>query len=203
MKKLLLAALGVTAILGSVAAFAVGMWPGLPILGGASYCAGYSVFNTGNTTPGTLPSGNQCAVTAPAGSTTYSGFEAVPVDTYGLEQTAQNISAPPQTQLVPIVALGQGLFTTDASTSTTVTVGPQTVWEYISGTKTNPTYTFTVAPYEGQILHIILGANLTTGITTAAGTGSTCVPACGAISGTTAGTGYSWVFHSTVWYRFQ
>jgi hypothetical protein len=201
-KKLLLTG---SALLASVAvAFAVGQWPGLPILGGSSYCAGYSVYNTGPTVPGSLPSGNQCAVTAPAGATSLSGYEAVPADSYALEQTAQGVtSIAPQTQLVPLLTLGNGLFVNDATTSTTVTIGAQTAWEYISGTKTNPTYTFTAAPYAGQILHIILGANLTTGITTAAGTGSTCIPACGAISGTTAGTGYAWVYNGTVWYRFQ
>ena len=205
MKKLLagLAALSLLA-LAALPASAVGLWPGLPIEGGASYCAGYAVYNTGNTVPGTLPTPNVCSSTVPAGSTAFTGNEVVPSDTYGLVQDASgSTSISPQSQLVSLLQLGQGAFVNDATTSTSVTVGCTTAFEYISGTKTNPTYTFCASPVQGQKFTIIQGANLTTGITTAAGSGSTCLPACGAKTPATAGLAYSWVYNGTVWYEVQ
>lgn len=199
MLKKVLAGLGALAVTATLA-FATGLFPGLPQLGGPSYCASWNIQS----------SSWLCASTVPAGTTAFLGSEAVPADIYGPStQTTANAGtsagngASPQSEFVSVLQLGQGLFVNDATTTTTLTIGALTEWEYISGTKTNPTYTFTAAPLQGQILHIILGANLTTGITTAAGSGSTCVPACGAISGTTAGTGYAWVYSGTVWYRFQ
>jgi len=206
MMKRLLAALGALAIVSSLAipAFAVGQWPGLPVEGGASYCAAYSVFNTGNTVPGTLPTPNQCSVTTPAGTTSFTGYEAVPSDSYGLNQNG-NTSAPPQTQLISVLQLGNGGFTNLASTtsSTAVTVSCQASVLFENATVTNPTITFCATPLQGQKFTLVWGANLTTGITTAAGAGSTCVPACGAIAVTTAGTTHQWLYEGTVWYQIQ
>jgi hypothetical protein len=204
MKKLLLAA---SALLASVAvALAVGQWPGLPLLGGASYCAGYSVSNTGNTVPGTLPSGNQCSSTVPAGNSTFNGYEGIPVDTYGFNQDASgSTSVGPQTQMASVLQFDQGVFTNLASTTsaTTVTVGCQTSVLFENATVTNPTITFCATPLQGQKFTLVWGANLTTGITTAAGAGSSCLPACGAISGTTAGTTHQWLYNGTIWYQIQ
>ena len=203
MKRLLSTLAALALLAATVPAGAVGLWPGLPIFGGASYCASYSVYNTTNTVPGTLNSSNVCAVTAPAGMTAFLGSEAVPMDTYGTNQTGSGTSVGPQTQLISVLQLGQGAFVNDATTSTTVTVACTTAFEYISGTKTNPTYTFCATPLQGQKFTIVQGANLTTGITLAAGSGSTCLPACGAKTPATAGLTYSWVYNGTVWYEVQ
>ena len=204
MKKLLSAVAALALFAASaLPASAVGLWPGLPILGGASYCAGYAIYNTGNTVPGTLPTPNVCSVTTPAGNTAFNGYEAMPVDTFGTNQNGTGTSVSPQTQLVSVLQLGNGAFVNDATTSTTVTVACTTAFEYISGTKTNPTYTFCASPVQGQKFTIIQGANLTTGITLAAGSGSTCLPACGAKTPATAGLAYSWVYNGTVWYEVQ
>ena len=204
MKRLLSTLAALTALVAAVPAGAVGLFPGLPIEGGASYCAGYSVYNTGNTVPGTLPTPNVCSSTVPAGTTAFSGNEVVVIDTYGLVQDSSgSTSVPPQSQLVGLIQLGQGAFVNDASTSTTLTVACTTAFEYISGTKTNPTYTFCASPLQGQKFTIIQGANLTTGITLAAGSGSTCLPSCGAKTPATAGLTYSWVYNGTVWYEVQ
>ena len=203
MKRLLSTLAALAALVAAVPANAVGLYPGLPIEGGASYCAGYSVYNTTNTVPGTLPTPNVCAVTTPAGTTAFLGTEALAVDTYGLNQNGSGTSVSPQTQLVGLIQLGQGAFVNDTSTSTTLTVACTTAFEYISGTKTNPTYTFCASPVQGQKFTIIQGANLTTGITLAAGSGSTCLPACGAKTPATAGLAYSWVYNGTVWYEVQ
>jgi len=203
MKRLLSTLAALAALVAVVPANAVGLYPGLPIEGGASYCAGYSVYNVTNTVPGTLNSANVCAVTTPAGLTAFVGTEAVAVDTFGLSQNGSGTSVSPQTQLVGLIQLGQGAFVNDASTSTTLTVACTTAFEYISGTKTNPTYTFCASPVQGQKFTIIQGANLTTGITLAAGSGSTCLPSCGAKTPATAGLTYSWVYNGTVWYEVQ
>jgi hypothetical protein len=193
--------LGAIIVAGSVA-WATGLWPGLPQLGGPSYCASWSGV-AGSFT---------CSATVPAGTTAFTGNEAVPADMYGpLTQTSANAGtaagggAPPQTQLVSVLQLGNGGFQNLLSTTsaTTVTVLPTTSYLFENATVTNPTITFTAAPFQGQKLTIVLGANLTTGITTAAGAGSTCLPACGALSGTTAGTTYQWIYEGTIWYRIQ
>ena len=204
MLKKVLAALSAV-IVASTAAYAVGLWPGLPILGGPSYCAGYSVFNTTNTVPGTLPTPNQCSSTVPAGSSAFTGNEAVPADSYGLAQNASGSQPGPTTQLISVLQLGNGGFQNLPSTSsaTSVTVLPTTSVLFENATVTNPTITFTAAPLQGQQFTLVWGANLTTGITTAAGAGSTCLPACGAISGTTAGTTHKWIYEGTIWYQIQ
>jgi len=191
MKKLLLSA-GALLLASAVTAFAVGLWPGLPILGGSSYCASYTL------------TGSQCAATASAGSTAYTGNEAVPVDSYGANQAATGQVAP-TSQLVPLLALGQGAFTNLPSTSsaTTYTVPCTTSTLFENATVTNPTITFCATPFQGQKFTLVWGANLTTGITTAAGSGSTCLPACGAIAVTTAGTTHQWLYNGTIWYQIQ
>lgn len=203
LKKLLAA--GVAVVLTASAALAVGLWPGLPLLGGPSYCGGYSVFNTGNTVPGTLPSGAQCATTVPAGSTAFTGNEGMPTDSYAFAQNASGSQPAPTTQLTSVLQFGQGGFTNLPSTSSasTYTVPATTAILFENATVTNPTITFTAAPLQGQMFTLVWGANLTTGITTAAGAGSTCLPACGAISGTTAGTTHKWVYEGTIWYQIQ
>ena len=203
MKRLLSTLAALALLVAAIPASAVGLYPGLPIEGGASYCAGYAIYNTANTVPGTLPTPNVCSVTTPAGLTAFVGTEALAVDTFGLNQNGSGTSVSPQTQLVGLIQLGQGAFVNDATTSTSVTVGCTTAFEYISGTKTNPTYTFCASPVQGQKFTIIQGANLTTGITLAAGSGSTCLPACGAKTPATAGLAYSWVYNGTVWYEVQ
>jgi len=193
-----LAALVVTAGL----ALATGLFPGLPQHGGVSYCAGWNGVSGSFT----------CAATVPAGTTAFTGNEAVPMDDYGpLTQTTANAGtaagngAPPQSEYVSLLQLGNGGFQNLASTTsaTAVTVLPTTSIMFENATVTNPTITFTAAPLQGQKFTLVWGANLTTGITTAAGAGSTCLPACGAIAVTTAGTTHSWIYEGTIWYQIQ
>src|SRR5689334_17889471 len=63
------------AIVASPLAYAAGLWFGLPVVGGGSYCAGATATGLG-TTGGTL----SCNVTAPAGPTTMTGNELIPAD---------------------------------------------------------------------------------------------------------------------------
>jgi hypothetical protein len=196
-----LGALGAICVAGSVS-WATGLWPGLPQLGGVSYCASWS-----NTS-----ANSQCGTTVPAGTTAFTGNEALPSDAYGpLTQTSANAftaagnGAPPQSQYISVLQLGNGGFTNLASTTsaTTVTVPCTTSMMFENATVTNPTITFCATPLQGQKFTLVWGANLTTGITTAAGAGSTCLPACGAIAVTTAGTVHQWLYNGTIWYQIQ
>jgi hypothetical protein len=196
--KVLLSALGALLAASSLA-LATGYFPGFPAKGGPSYCGSY--FNNGTAT---------CAATVPAGSTSFSGYEAVPFDDYGplantAAGTAAGSGAPPQTEFVSVLQLGNGGFQNLASTTsaTSVTVLPTTSVLFENATVTNPTITFTASPLQGQIFTLVWGANLTTGLTTAAGAGSTCLPACGAIAVTTAGTTHKWIYEGTIWYQIQ
>ena len=206
MKRLLSTLAALTVLVAAVPANAVGLFPGLPIEGGASYCAGYSVYNTGNTVPGTLPTPNVCSSTVPAGTTAFSGNEVVPSDTYGLVQDSSGTtSVQPQTQLISVLQLGQGGFTALASTTSasTYTVPCTTSYLFVNATVTNPTYTFCATPLQGQKLTVVWGANITTGLTFAAGSGSSCLPTCGEIAVTTAGTTRQWIYEGTIWYQIQ
>jgi len=70
MKRKLVLALGLTALT-ATAAYAAGLWPNLPVVGGASYCSGYS----------TGTNGQVCGPTVPAGPSAVTGSETIPADT--------------------------------------------------------------------------------------------------------------------------
>jgi len=192
---------GAVVLAGSLA-WATGLFPGLPQHGGASYCASWSGV------AGSLT----CGATVPAGTTAFTGNEAIPGDDYGpLTQTSANAGsaagggAPPQSELFSILQLGNGAFTILPSTgsATTYTVPCTTSYLFENATVTSPTITFCATPLQGQKFTLVWGANITTKITTAAGAGSTCLPACGDISVTTAGTTRQWIYVGTIWYQIQ
>lgn len=89
----LVAGLAAVAITG-LAAHAAGLWFGLPIVGGSSYCAGSSTAGV----PGTAA---VCNVTAPAGPATVTGNELIPADTQLSGGQA------PQTVYIPAGVLAQ------------------------------------------------------------------------------------------------
>jgi hypothetical protein len=104
--RLALAAV-LTAGIGSTLAYAAGMWPTLPIVGGGSYCA--SILGTGPTQSGQTGTGagpvtgsTICGATIPAGPTALTGNELIPADT-GLAG-----GAPPQTVVIPSAYLASG-----------------------------------------------------------------------------------------------
>jgi hypothetical protein len=96
----LLAAVGASiAVIGIPLAYAAGLFPGLPIVGGSAYCTGFSSFQQTPTTPGVTQSPTQCNSTAPAGPVGLTGSELIPADT-GLAG-----GAAPQTVLIPSALL--------------------------------------------------------------------------------------------------
>lgn len=82
LKRLRTAALGLAAmaVFAVPVAYAAGLFNGYPQGNGPSYCNGYSNYSTTPTTPGTLPTPNNCNVTVPAGPT-LTGNEQIPADT--------------------------------------------------------------------------------------------------------------------------
>lgn len=90
--RVLIAALGAIFV-AAIAANAAGLFQGLPLANGNSYCSGYSVYSSGVTVPGVLPTPNQCNSTVPAGPA-ITGNELIPADT-GLTASA------PATVLMP------------------------------------------------------------------------------------------------------
>lgn len=97
MKKVrLLAAVGAcVAVIGIPLAYAAGLFFGLPVVGGASYCSGFSSFQQTPTVPGVAQSPTVCNSTVPAGPVGLTGTEMIPADT-GLAG-----GAAPQTVLIP------------------------------------------------------------------------------------------------------
>jgi hypothetical protein len=198
-KKKVLVGLGAGALVASVIcirlALATGLFPGLPMLGWASYCAGTNI------------TGTQCAATVPAGPTAFTGSEVVPTDVYGPNSTSTTGGAGlyPQTMFTSVLALGNGPVVVN------VTAGAQTIpnntglWvENVGNTST--TITMPALPVGGQIQRVDLGTAQTTSILFAANAGQSCIPACPQTKNTvTAGTGFAWVYNAanTTWYSIQ
>lgn len=89
-----LAAAGLIGI-STLYAYAAGLFPDFPVVGGASYCAGSSQSATGSI----IGSVTGCPNTVPAGPTIVTGNEQVPADTR--LSSGQN----PQTVLLPMASL--------------------------------------------------------------------------------------------------
>jgi hypothetical protein len=96
MNKRIVVGLAIAGSIGlSTLAFAAGLFPDYPIVGGATYCAGSSQSATG-TLIGAITG---CPNQVPAGPTILTGTEKIPADT-GLASGAN-----PQTVLIPMAAL--------------------------------------------------------------------------------------------------
>jgi hypothetical protein len=153
LKRLKGAAVGCAVlIVTSVAAYAAGYFPGFPIVGGAAYCDGYSVYSQSVTVPGTLPTPNQCNSTAPAGPTTLTGTELIPMD------TAYANGAAPQTALLPANLLGGGyggttVFSTTGTTASVVVADGVSNFIYSgAGTATFTSFKLPPNPMNNQTL---------------------------------------------------
>ena len=196
-------------------AFAAGLFPGLPIVGQAAYCAGYSNYPTMVTTPGTIPTPDQCNTTAPAGPAALTGLELNPADT-----TLSN--QPPATVLIPMSLSASGAYYDNTGvtntgnnlgsylTSTTI---PNNINTFVMDTTTTIaalSLTFPSSPLNGQILRVSSEKTITNFTPIA----NTTVNTLQTITGTlptaltpsaTAAVGYSWLYNSTTnaWERLQ
>lgn len=214
LKRYLGAAVGCALLLGTTIAYAAGMFPGLPIVGGASYCQGTSVYSTSVTTPGTLATPNNCTVTVPAGPATLTGAETIPMDTLAPNGVS------PQTVALPssLIAGGFGGTTVATTTGTTAAVVvADAISTYIyagAGTATYTSFKLPPNPIQNQKLCLV---DAGTGVLTLTavvvgttgqlivGTAPTSIPvqtAVGTAGTVTLGTN-CWLYNvsNTTWYR--
>lgn len=171
MKKFLLGTAFAT-LLAATPALADGLFPGLPIEGGAAYCASFNV------------TGTQCGTTAPAGVSTPTGTEYFPADLYGLSQPT-NSQGLPQTNGVAGGALGFGI-TTVSTTAGAATIPNNTVNYVVNVSETAASaLTLPASPQPWQILRIAqVVANGASGSTTlTANTGQSLVPSSITVAG--------------------
>lgn len=178
---LAMAMLGLIAV---PAAWAAGLFPGFPIVGGASYC-------------GSTNNGN-CTVTVPAGPTGVTGSETVPADTNLASGQA------PQTVIIGTPLLASGGFKYIEPLAAASFTIPDGVTNYVmnpAGTLATLTLTMPANPKEGQIVRIS-SSKTVTALTLNGNTGQTISNAPTAITISTTGTyGYEFLYRSTVWYR--
>jgi len=187
-KKVIAAGAALVATAG--VALAVGLWPGIPLLGGAAYCV--------NSVNGV------CQANAPAGNPLFLGSEAVPVDTYGANQATNSQGVNQATQLVALTQLGQGPMVDQTTVGTTQTIPNNTPFFFLDGAQASAlTVTMPASAVEGQIQRIVCTAATVGTLTVAANTGQTLKNNPNAAC--TAGVGYAWRYQAsnTTWYRFQ
>ncbi len=220
MKRLrLMAVVGaLLAIIAAPFAYAAGLWFGLPVVGGATYCSGYSVAGV----PGTA---GVCNSTVPAGPTGLVGTELIPSDlnAAGLTGTATfpgtGTTGAPQTAFIPLplVASGSYLLTSPGSGLVNATISiPNSinnVIENLTGTMTSFAFILPTLPFDGQLVRIAANATITTVfVTSPNGTTTvdtptkviTFVPLLGATGPTgTYGATYLYNLSNNRWFRTQ
>lgn len=189
--RLVIAVAAAIGAIGIVAAQAAGLWPTLPIVGGASYCASQST--TG------------CTATVPAGPSALTGSELVPAD--------RRTTSGAQTVLIPMAALDSLPQTISAGSTTannTITVGSTTGKLIItgSGALSPTTITLPTSPIDGQRFSLSATQTIATLTLTDNNGGATFSisnnPTALTVS-TTAAYGYQFIYDAanTTWYRLQ
>lgn len=176
-------------------AYAAGYFPGFPIVGGASYCAGYS----------TGTAGQVCVTTAPAGPTATTGNELIPADT----QLSQGQA--PQTVYLPLRALRAAPLTYTlcaAAACGSVTVGNNSggiLFDY-STTIDSATVVTPASPMDGQRFEIAAPYTITS-LTVTANTGQTLAVTTPTVltASTTVSQGYAfqYVASTAKWYKVR
>ena len=202
MKRKIIVSLAFMGTIGiSTLAFAAGLWPDMPIVGGATYCAGATQSATGSIIG--LVTG--CPNQVPAGPTIVTGNEQIPAD------TRLASGANPQTILLPMASLN-ALPITFVSVSSASPTGISAA-NNSGGVCYNSTVTVTaanitlpVSPIDGQQYSICSNFTITT-LLVAAGTGSTLSVTTPTVltASTTVSQGYTFIYNlaSTKWFRLR
>lgn len=194
------------AAVASSVAYAAGLFPGFPIVGGASYCSSYSGTGSGSITQGNFVNSSTCNVTVPAGPAALTGNELIPAD------TQLPSGQTPQTVLIDVTMLGAGptqYSTPLTGTTTTVNTGTRQVIINPAGTIAAHTLTLPAATglIEGQRLGFCT-TQVVTALTVNAGSGTTVSNAPTAMLvpvATGAASCVEWVYvaSATTWFRTQ
>lgn len=194
-----LAAAGLIAI--TTVAFAAGMWPDLPVVGGATYCAGSSQSAVGSI----IGSITGCPNQVPAGPSIVTGNEQIPAD------TRLSGGVQPQTVLVPMASLNALPLTFQTITTTVPSVSATNLQGGIvfssAATITSANITLPPNPIDGQQFAVSSNRTITTlNITAANGQsmGGNTQPSVLTAS-LTAPQGYRFIYNaaSTSWFRLQ
>ena len=199
LKHLGLAAAGLLSI--TTVAYAAGLWPNFPVVGGATYCAGTSSSATGTIIG--LVTG--CPNQVPAGPTVLTGNEQVPAD------TRLAGGAAPQTVLVSMASLNalpitfQGVTVTAPSVSAANTSGGIVFTS--ANTITSANITLPASPIQGQQYRVSANRTITT-LTMTPGVGSTIggnTSPSVLTASTTVPQGYTFIYNTPelAWYRLQ
>lgn len=192
-RKILLALGGLALIATPV--LAAGLWPTLPLVGGAAVCSSTS----------TGVSGQVCTTTTPAGPSSITGAETIPADT--------NLSGgrSPQSVRLPMAALNALPFTytslTPATATNSMTASSSDGGIIVIGTAalSPTTVTLPPSPIDGQQFSLSSTQNIAT-LTVNAPGGATVSNAPTALTiSTIAPYGYSFRYRmtGTTWYRLQ
>ena len=202
--KLYRAGLAVAGLLSiSTIAFAAGLFPDFPVVGGATYCAGSS-----NTAVGSIiGSITGCPNQVPAGPTIVTGNEQIPADT-----RLGSAGATPQTVLLPMASLN--------ALPITVTIAVLSSANNLSATNTQGGVIFTApstistvnislppTPIDGQQFAISASRTVTTLLVQAGTPASQTISNAPTVitASTTAPYGYRYVWNalSNTWNRLQ
>lgn len=164
------------AIVGAPLAYAAGLWFGLPVVGGGTYCSGQTTAGV----PGTTA---VCNTTVPVGPTSTTGQELLPAD-LNPQGTQAGYPGPGtgtsgvQTGYLPLATAASGAYqvivpVTGAVTFTSsVANGITNVVANLTGTETYMALLLPVTPTDGQLVRFASNATITTFIVTS-GLGST------------------------------
>ena len=167
-------------------AFANGIFEGLPLVGGGTYCV--------STINGT------CQQYAPAGPSAITGNEVAPANVGPL---GTNVPSGADWALFSITQLGNGAAVDLTTVGTSQTIPANTPFYYLDGAQGSAlTVTMPAAPIDGQIQRVICEAATVGVLTVAANTGQTLKNNPNAAC--VAGVSYSWRYtaSNTTWYRF-
>lgn len=180
-------------------ALANGLFPGFPIVSGASYCGGFAQAGI----PGTTP---VCTVTVPAGPTQITGNELIPADTQLTQGQA------PQTVLMPVKVLNAGPYQYNApltGASITLSASSRRLMLEPAGTIAALTVVWPAAAslLDNQTMGIC-SRQVVTALTTTNGAGATVLDPPTALTApltTGAASCVEWVYRAanTSWYRVQ
>ena len=202
MMKKTLAALAFAG-LAVTSAYAAGLWPDLPIVGSASYCAGSSQSAIGSI----IGSVTGCPNTVPAGPSIVTGNEQIPADT----RIANGVA--PQTVLLPMASLNalplQFVTVTNPNSPAGVSASNTSGGVVYSNTVTitSANVTLPAAPIDGQQYAISSNRTITTLSVSAGGTASMAGNTAPTVltASLTAPQGYRFIFNasSNSWFRLQ